>query len=146
MINAELTARAARFVQEFLASGNATAGAIKAGFSPKGASVAGNRMLRNAMVQNALQARQAKDAARLSISRDRVLAGLLEGVAQAREQKNAMATIRGWAEIGRLLGYYSPDRVKVDVNVGAGVEIDRMNRLSDAELMKIIEEVQPTSP
>ena len=75
---ATLSARESAFVASFLASGNATASAIAANFSPKGASVAGNRMLRNARVQEALQARQAADAARLSLKREDVLAGLLE--------------------------------------------------------------------
>ena len=46
----KLTPRQAAFIPAMLASGNATASAIEAGFSVKGASVAGTRMLRNASV------------------------------------------------------------------------------------------------
>jgi phage terminase small subunit len=74
-----------RWVSFYLASGNATASAVDAGFSVNGASVAGNRMLRNASVQTVLQARQSADAMRLSIRRDDVLTGLQEAVQQARE-------------------------------------------------------------
>lgn len=41
-------------------------------------------------------------------------------------------------EIGRLCGFYEPTRIKVDVNVTGGT-VDRLNRLSDEELLKIIE-------
>ena len=37
------------------------------------------------------------------------------------------------------MGYYSPERIKVDVNVAGSLEMERLNQLSDAELLKIIE-------
>lgn len=134
-----LNVKQSKFVAEYLIDANGSAAAVRAGYGVAGAKVTACRMLTRPNVQKALQARQAEDATRLSIARDDVLKGLLEAVAQAREQGNPMAMIRGWAEIGRLLGHYSQDRVKMDVSVGADVAIDRMDRLSDAELMKIIE-------
>ena len=138
---AQLTARQAAFIPAFLASGNATASAVKAGFSVRGASVAGNRMLRNASVQAALQARQAADAARLSISREDVLAGLLEAVNLARDQRNPAGMVGGLKELAKMLGMYPVDRLKVDVEVGGvgQAEMGRMERLTDAELLAIIQ-------
>ena len=133
-----LTPRQAAFIPEFLASGNATASAIAAGFSVKGASVAGTRMLRNASVQAALQARHAADATRLSIRREDVLNGLVEAVEQARVQRNPMAMIRGWVEIAKLMGLGAPERVRVDLNISGQAELGRLNSLSDAELLEII--------
>ena len=112
---ANLTPRQAAFIPEFLASGNATASAIKAGFSVKGASVAGTRMLRNASVQKALQARQAADATRLSIKRENVLNGLLEAVDLARAQLNPMGMISAWKQVSLLMGYNSPQQLKVEM-------------------------------
>ncbi|WP_210546121.1 terminase small subunit [Rhodoferax sp. PAMC 29310] len=139
MQTTDLTAKQAKWVHEYLACGNASASAVKAGYSANGASVAGNRMLRNASVQKALQACQAADAARLSIQRDDVLNGLVEAVDQAREQGNSMAMIRGWAEVAKLMGFYAPGQVRVDLNVQEQVEIGRLDRFSDAELLRIIE-------
>lgn len=135
----KLTPRQAAFIPEFLATGNATASAIAAGFSVNGASVAGTRMLRNASAQAILQARQSADATRLSLRREDVLKGITEGIEMARLQGNAMAMIRGWSEIARLMGLGAPERVKVDLNVQGQVELGRLNQLSDAELLKIIE-------
>jgi len=138
---AQLTARQAAFIPAFLASGNATASAVKAGFSVRGASVAGNRMLRNARVQAAIQARQSADAARLSISREDVLAGLLEAVNLARDQRNPAGMVGGLKELAKMLGMYPVDRLKVDVDVGGvgQAEMGRMERMTDAELLAIIE-------
>ena len=136
---ATLSARESAFVASFLASGNATASAIAANFSPKGASVAGNRMLRNARVKKALQARQAADATRLSISRETVLVGLLEAAEMAKLQSDPAGMVAAWKQVGHLMGYYSPARIKVDVNVAGSLEMKRLSQLSDAELIKMIE-------
>lgn len=135
-----LTPKQAKWVGEYLACGNATASAVKAGYSVKGASVAGNRMLRNVSVQNALKARQTADAARLSLRREDVLAGLLEAVEQARVQANPMAMIRGWSEIAKLMGLYAPVPIKVDLNVTGQVGMDRLNQMTDAELLAVIQQ------
>lgn len=134
---ATLSARESAFVASFLASGNATASAIAANFSPKGASVAGNRMLRNARVREALQARQAADAARLSMKREDVLAGLLEAVNQAREQKNPMAMISGLRELGRMMGFYAVETKRVELTATRG-GMTNLEGMSDGELINII--------
>ena len=132
-----LTTRQARWVQEYLACGNASASAVKAGFSVNGASVAGNRMLRNARVQEALQARQTADATRLSLERNDVLMGLLEAAALAKEQMNPAGMVAAWKQVGLLMGYYSPERIKVDI--AGRLQMGRMSQLSDVDLLKIIE-------
>ena len=135
---ATLSARESAFVASFLASGNATASAIAANFSPKGASVAGNRMLRNARVQKALQARQAADAARLSLKREDVLAGLLEAISQAREQKNPMAMISALRELGKMMGFYAVETRQMKLAVGKEGAMANLGRLSDNELIRIM--------
>ncbi len=146
MQSKSLTAKQSKWVLEYLACGNATASSIKSGFSTKGASVAGNRMLRNVSVQAALQARQTVDAARLSIRREAVLNGLVEAAAMAKLQCDPAGMVAAWKQVGHLMGYYSPERIKVDVNVARSLEMERLNMLSDAELLKIIEAGQAAQP
>jgi hypothetical protein len=134
-----LTPRQKAFIPKFLATGNATASAIAAGFSERGASVAGTRMLRNASVQKALQARQAHDAARLSIKREDALAGLLEAIDQARVQSDPATMISGWREIARLQGYYQPRQVNVALSTDTQTTMARLATMSDAELVALIE-------
>ena len=136
---AALTPKQTRFVQEYLVDGNGSAAAVRAGYSPVSAKVAASRMMtKDNAVRRAVEAQQRADAARLRIRREDVLAGLLEAVDQARVQGDPAAMISGWKEIGRMQGYYAPDRVKAEVAVTGNVDMDRLTRLSDAELLKII--------
>lgn len=57
----------------------------------------------------------------------------------AKLQCNPAGMVAAWKQVGHLMGYYSPERIKVDVNVARSLEMGRMNQLSDAELLKIIE-------
>lgn len=68
-----LTARQARFVQEYLVDLNASAAARRAGYSPRSAETNGNRMLRNAQVAAAVRVAKAERERRTEITTDRVL-------------------------------------------------------------------------
>ena len=138
MLEAQLSARQSKFINEYLVDGCGAAAAVRSGVAKAGAHVWASRALRIPKVAAALQARQAADATRLSLRREDVLAGLLEAVDQARAQGDPAALVSAWREIGRMQGYFLPARVKVDVAVGVDVNMDRLNRLSDAELLKII--------
>jgi hypothetical protein len=141
--DATLTAKQARFVQEYLVDGNGAGAAVRAGYGVAGARVAACRALANDNVQKALQARQSADATRLSIKRDDVLAGLLEAVSEARELRNPAAMIAGCREIGKMLGFYQPAQIKVDLDGGSQTE-SRLSRMTDDELLKIIEAGAPS--
>ena len=71
-----LTARQARFVQEYLLDLNATQAAVRAGYAPRTANREGTRLLSNAVVAAAVAAAQAKRADRVQLSQDEVLAEL----------------------------------------------------------------------
>lgn len=139
MSNAALTFREARFVQEYLVDACGTQAAIRAGIAPAGAHVWASRALRKAKVSAVLQARQAADATRLSIQREDVLNGLVEAATMAKLQCDPAGMVAAWKQVGHLMGYFSPERIKVDVNVAGSLEMGRLNQLSDAELIKMIE-------
>lgn len=133
-----LTYKQTKFVAEFLLDSNGTQAAIRAGYSESGARVTAHRLLTNVAIHGAIQARQATDAIRLSLQREDVLKGLLEAVDQARAQSNPMAMIRGWAEIAKLMGLATPERVKVEVDVRGQVEMGRYGALSDQQLLAMV--------
>jgi len=147
-----LTARQARFIDEFLVDGKGAQAAIRAGYAVAGARVAAHRALTNAAVSSAIQARQSADATRLSIQRNDVLEWLQSAFVTAREKGDPASMVSAAREIGRLLGLYPVDRLKVDVAVGAvgQAEMARMERMSDAELLAIVEAAgrkrRPTTP
>lgn len=68
-----LTAKQARFVQEYLIDLNGTQAAIRAGYSGRSAAVHAARLLTNANIQAAVAAGQQKIAARLDVTAERVI-------------------------------------------------------------------------
>ena len=83
---------------------------------------------------------QQETAGKLEVDRETVLAGLMEAVDVARAQGDPGAMNRAWAEIGKLLGYYKMDRVKVDLHVNVATKrlITDLETRSDAELLAIV--------
>ncbi|MDR3453020.1 MAG: hypothetical protein P4L96_09475 [Rhodoferax sp.] len=74
----------------------------------------------------------------LSLAPEDVRAGLLEAVAYARAQMNPMAMISGFREIGKMLGLYAPQVKGVEASADGEVEMNRLNSLSDADLLAVI--------
>ena len=138
-----MTAKQARFVDEYLVDANGTQAAIRAGYGAAGARVAAHRLLTNVAISSAIEARQRADATRLSIERETVLAQLLEAVEMARTQMNPAGMVAGLREIGKLMGFYT-DRVKVDVGVTDQQERRRMEAMTDAELLAMTGQVDRT--
>lgn len=135
---AELSPRQAKFVDEYLIDGNGTQAAIRAGYGAAGARVAAYRLLTNVAVSSLIEARRQADATRLCIGRENVLAGLLEAVEMAREERNPAGMIAGLREIAKLQGYYAPTSVKVDLDLTGVAERSRLEAMTDAELLALI--------
>ena len=68
-----MTARQARFVEEYLIDLNATQAAIRAGYSPLSAESDGPRMLGNPSINAAIEERKARRVAKSGITQARVL-------------------------------------------------------------------------
>lgn len=74
------------------------------------------------------------------MTRQRVMDGLLEAVELAKLMAEPATMVSGWREIGKMCGYFEPKKVDINVNVTGNVIHQRLNQLSDAELLKIIQE------
>ena len=135
-----LSPRIARFVAEYLVDGNGAQAAVRAGYARSGAKVQAARLLKNEQVLAAVRSGQREISHRLALSRERALQGLLEAIDMARAAGDVGAMIAGWREIGRLMGYYQPDKTKqVHVNIMAKRVIEQMEMMSDADLVKLVE-------
>ena len=142
-MNATLTARQARFVDEFLVDCNGAAAAVRAGYSPGSAKVAAHRLLtKDNRVKQAVEARQSEMVTHLGMQREDVLQGLLEAVAMGREQRNPAAMISALREIGKMLGYYAPEVKRVELGLSVTAERQRFEAMSDEELLAQIDQVQ----
>ena len=72
------------------------------------------------------------------MTRQKVMDGLLEAVDMAKLMSEPATMVAGWREIGKMCGYFAPVEVKMKVDVSGSVVVDRLNGMSDAELLKII--------
>jgi phage terminase small subunit len=86
-----------------------------------------------------IQDRQQVVAHELRITLQDVLADLLEAVQIAREQRNPAAMISGAREVGKLLGFYTPEVQKVEVSFDGRGLWRKYEAMSDAELIAIID-------
>lgn len=142
MRNTQLSPRQARFVSQLAILGNGAAAARAAGYAPKAARITASKLLAKGNVQAALQAEEAVVAAQMGVTRQRVLDGLLEAVGTARERGEPMAMVSAWREVARVCGFYAPERVRIGVEHGDDDAVAtgrRLNLLSDAELVRLIE-------
>jgi len=113
--------------------------ATRAGFSPRSARQIAVRLMSKASIQAEIQARQALDSRRLQISREGVIAGLLEAISMARAQGNPAAMIQGWKAIAGMLGLMAPVKHQVEVaSAGSRAAMGMLEQLSDAELMALM--------
>ena len=138
-MDATLTPKQARFVDEYLVDGNGARAAIAAGYGLAGARVRAHRLTKdNVAVRAEIRARQGAETQRLQIQRRDVLAGLLEAFAMARERREPATMVSSAREVGRMLGFYEPERHQVEVSAGADLEMGRLARLSDDELLRLM--------
>lgn len=127
------------FIEEYCISHSAADAARKAGYSVKTARSIGHELLTKPDVQAAIQARQAATALELGVTRQQVLADLLEAIQTARVQGNPGAMIQGAREIGKLLGFYEPEAQRVELTVGGQGLAAKYQGMTDQELTAIID-------
>jgi hypothetical protein len=103
-----------RFALEYAVDHNGSAAAARAWYSAK--SYRDDPEIRELIDQAAPQ------GAKLKISREEALRGLLEGVARAKAKGDAAGVIRGWSEVAWLLGFYAPEAPAGEELGGQGAE------------------------
>ncbi len=136
----KLSPKQARFAEAYAQHHNASLACREAGYSAHGrsASVTGTRLLADVSVLERIQALEATAAADLGVTRERFLNELQGAAALAKEMREPMAMIAAWTAIGKACGFFTPERVKVDLNLSAQLEMTRMNQMTDAELLGIM--------
>jgi hypothetical protein len=72
------------------------------------------------------------------VTRKSVMDMHLEAYAMAKLMSEPATMVSAARELGKMAGYYAPVEHKVKVDVTGNLVLDRMNSLSDAELLKII--------
>ena len=72
-------------------------------------------------------------------ARKKVMDGMLEAIEMAKLQSEPATMVGGWREIGRMCGYYAAEKRVLDINITAKRAVDKLETLSDAELLEMID-------
>ena len=140
--NIPLTAKQARFIDEYLVDANGTQAAIRAGYGASGARVAAHRLLTNVAISSAIEARRQADSARLAITRQNVLQQLVEAFGLARDMGQPAVMVAAARELGRLMGFYAPVQATVALAGDADSLQRQLRAMSDDELFRQIAEAE----
>lgn len=139
-----LTDQQRSFVRYWASGESITSSSIKAGYND-GASYA----YRMSKMPNILrlydeEKRLYEEASQMT--RKKVMDMHMEAFDMAKLMAEPSSMVSAAREIGKMCGYYEPTRHTVDVNVTGNVVLERMNRLSDAELLKLITQGGDSEP
>jgi phage terminase small subunit len=133
-----LTAKQARFVQEYLVDGNGSAAAVRAGYSPHSAREIASETLAKPAVAAALREKQAELSASLEITRVGVIQGLLDAFEMARTDRNPAVMVSAASSIAKLLGLYTAETKRIELSAEGQGAVRRVEAMTDAELAQMI--------
>lgn len=103
----KLTAKQARFVEEYLIDLNATQAAIRAGYSKKSAGRFSQELLTKTHIAEAIEKAQAKRSERTEITQDMVIEGLLAEAKLEGEGSSHSARVNAWTQLGKHLKMFT---------------------------------------
>lgn len=134
-----LSARRAKFVDEFILDFNGSRAARAAGYAVSGARVTAHRLLTNANVKAAIALKTHELAIQYEFSKHAVVAEFKAAILLAQSQLDAQAMIKGWIEIARIMGFYAPEPPDSGVlSENAALKL-KLESLTDEDLIAIVE-------
>lgn len=134
--NKPLTEMQKLFVKYWAEGDSITAASHRAGYSDN--ATLAYRMVRmpNILALKAKYEKKYEDASQMT--RKKVMDMHLEAFEMAKLMAEPATMVSAAREMGKMCGYYAPVEVKMKVDVTGNIVVDRLNSLSDAELLKVI--------
>lgn len=133
-----LTPRQLAFVDAYSIDGNAARAARAAGYAEGSAKVAACRLTKDNRVAAEIAKRRTANAEKLEITKEQVLAQIVEAINMAREQQNPAAMISGCVQLAKLCGFFGLDAGNAAFGIDEGCrEAIRFRELSDDQLCQI---------
>jgi hypothetical protein len=75
-----------------------------------------------------------------NMDRKTVMRGLLEAVEMAKDMRQPGGMISGWKEVGRMCGFYEPEKREIMLSVNGQQLIEEMKTLPREELLRLAAE------
>lgn len=139
-----LTDQQRAFVRLWASGESITTASIKAGYND-GASIA-YRMSKMPNILKLYDREKQLYEEASQMSRKKVMDMLVESFDMAKLMAEPASMVSAAREIGKMCGYYEPTRHKIDLGVAGNTLVDKMNRMTDAELLKIIMSAGDSEP
>lgn len=73
----------------------------------------------------------------VNMDRKKVMQGMLEAVDMAKDMRQPSSMISGWREIGRMCGFYEPERREIQLSVNSEQLVEELKNLSRERLLEI---------
>jgi phage terminase small subunit len=126
-----------RLFVKFWAEGDSILGAShRAGYSDGG--TVAYRLAKDPAVLKIYDIEKALYEESCQMTRERVMEGFLEAAEMAKVMADPTALTGAWREVGKMCGYYEPVKRTIDVNVTGSVTVKQLERMSTADLLKIV--------
>ena len=97
----------------------------------------------NPVIQAALKSMRQDTYERLQVTRERCVEGILEAVEMARIMAEPATMIAGYREVGKMLGFYEPERKEVAVVGEGGRLLQKVSQMSDEQLLQLLTKPDP---
>jgi hypothetical protein len=104
--------RQEKFVREYLATGNASEAARRAGYAKKSAGVHGDKLLKKAEICAELEKARKQTAGKACRTREEWLAG----IDRLCRHKNPMIALKAHEQLGKAQGYNEPDKQRIEMD------------------------------
>lgn len=131
-----LTEKQRLFVQNWATGESVLSASNRAGYADGGTMA--YRLVKMPNVLKLYHEEKAKYETVADMSRKKVMDMLVESYGMAKLMAEPASMVSAAREIGKMCGYYAPVETRIKVDVSGNIVLDRMNKLSDAELLKLI--------
>jgi len=99
----------------------------------------GTQLARSATVREQLTVARRWLTDTTQIKRLDVIEGVIDGIEMARMQGDSGNVIKGWTEVGKILGHYAPEVKRIELSTDHARLRSKFESLSDEELLAIQE-------
>jgi len=110
-----------------------------AGYAPGCSHVTGCQLLKQEKIAATVRGLEEAVAREIGVSRQKVIAELVGAADLARELREPSSMISAFRNVAQICGYYRQDGVEAVRQADGGEVLYRLSRLSDKELVDLIE-------
>lgn len=117
---------------------NLSAAARNAGFRQPASSA--TALMKNPKVIKAIAIEREEYAKASGMTKQKVIEGFAEAIDLARIKADPIAMIAGWREVGKMCGFYEPQKAEVRISVQGQVLLQQLNNMTDEQLLQMAED------